>query len=66
MRDRYADHAPWAPTPAPLGVDPRSWALTLQLAPCAASPRVQAETRHARFARQIEAAVLRDLATDRR
>lgn len=56
MTDSHDDDRPLAPNATPLQ-DPMHLAPALQLAPWAASAREQP-----RYARQIEAALLRDLA----
>ncbi len=64
MKDSYDDYSPLAPTAAPLR-GPTDPAPGLQLALWAASVQEQPHPRHTRFARQIEAAVLRNLVTRR-
>ena len=62
MRDRYDDYAPSAPTPAAQR-EPLDWPPAPQLAPWAVSAQGQPSPR--RFDRQIEAAVLHNLARSR-
>jgi hypothetical protein len=64
MRDLDRDYAPFALAAAPI-LDPQDWAPALQLVPWAHLPQGHKPELYARFARQIEAAVLRDLVTHR-
>lgn len=62
MKDLYDDYRPLVPNAAPLR-GPTDLAPAMQLAPWAAWVQEQPHPPNTRFARQIEAAVLRDLAT---